>query len=118
MLSTTAACPRPAGAGPLDLDRQAGDVKAVRPGDAVEVGQLLDLAVLPLDPGEVSRPDEAPVTSTPVIGHHVGEGPVQRVGVDADHLHLLLHQPEDAFPAQPRLLEVGGRAQSLGGPGV
>jgi hypothetical protein len=90
----------------------------VPPGQLVEVGQLLDLAVLPLDAGEVGRPDEAPVAGALLVGNHVGEGPVQRVGIDADHLHRLPDQQEDALAAKARLPEVVRRPQALVGPGL
>jgi hypothetical protein len=103
---------------PLDLHRQAGKVEAVRLRQLVEVGELLDLPVFRLDAGEVRRPDVLAVAGAPVVGDHVGERPVQRVGIDADHAHALLDEPQDTFPSQARLREVVRRAEPLVGPGV
>src|SRR5437868_3028435 len=66
----------PAGAGVLDLHGQAGDVEAVRPRQLVEVGQLLDLAILARDAGEVGGPDETAIARAAVIGDHRAERPV------------------------------------------
>src|SRR5262249_24463219 len=108
----------PGGTGALDLDGQAGDVEAVGPGELVQVGRLLNLAILPRDPGEVGRRDVPAVAGASVVRGHVREGSVQGVGVDADHLDLLPVQPEDALPAQARLREVVRRPQPLVRPGV
>jgi hypothetical protein len=110
--------PTPSRAGSLNLDGQTGDVEAVGPRDLIEVRQLLDLAVFAFDACEVRGPDVAAIDRPLVVGHHVGERPVQGVAVDADDLHALLDQPEDALSTQPGLSEVAGRAEALVGAGV
>src|SRR5262245_42259671 len=101
----------PAGTGGLNLDRRAGNDADDGAGNLVEVGQLLDLTVLALDPGKMRRPDVATVPGAFVVRGHGGEGPVQRVSVDADDLHPLTDPPEDALSAQARLGEIVRRIQ-------
>ena len=69
-------------------------------------------------PGEVGRPDVSPVAGAAIVGHHGGERPVERVGVDADHAHPLLDQPQRALAAQARLGEIVGRVEALVGAGL
>src|SRR5262245_34256518 len=57
----------PAGAGAGDLDRQAGNKKAVRARKLVEVGQFFDLAVFAGEAGEVRRPDVASIAGAAVV---------------------------------------------------
>ena len=66
----------------------------------------------------MGRPDVASVAGLLVVAGHVGKGPVERVGVDADDAHPLFHQPEDPFAPQSRLAKVLRAAQPGVGPGL
>src|SRR5262245_618803 len=82
--------PTPTGASPFDLHRQTRDVKAVWSGNLLQIGELFDLTILARKPREVGRPDKTAVAGAAVVGDHVGERPIQGVGVDADDAHALL----------------------------
>src|SRR6266566_1091836 len=103
----------PAGARSLDLHRQTGNEKAMRPGNQLQVRELLDLAVLAGDAREMSRPNEAAIAGLLEIGDHAGEGPVERPGVDPDDTHTLFNQPKCTLPAQPGLQKIVSRAPAL-----
>src|SRR5205085_11667893 len=90
----------PARAAALELDREAGHLEAVGAGELVQVGQLLDLAVLALDADPVRRPDERRVAGLPEGLLHGPEWPIQRPGVGADDLDPAVAEPEGRFPTE------------------
>lgn len=79
----------------------------------VEVRQLFNLTILARQSGKVRRPDVPTVSRATVIRHHISERPVERVGVDADHLHPLLDQPQRPIAAESRLTEILARIDPL-----
>src|SRR5580704_4957864 len=104
--------PAPAGAGCFNAHRQTRYEETVRAANLVQVGELFDLAVFASQAGEVGRPNVATVTRATEVGYHVGEGPIERVGVDADHADSLLDKPQHAFASQTGLAEIIGRAEA------
>src|SRR3954447_26006974 len=109
--------PAPPAARALDLDREARDLEAAWARDAVEVDELLDLAVLLLEPGEVRLPQPGRVAGAPVVLGHVLEAAVEAVGVDADDADPLAGQPQRRGARHARLLEVGAVAEEAVAPG-
>src|SRR6266516_2745535 len=90
----------PAGAAALELDREAGHLEAVGAGELVQVGQLLDLAVLALDADPMRRPDDRWVAGLLESLLHGPERPIQRPGVGADDLDPAVAEPERRFPTE------------------
>lgn len=72
----------------------------------VEVRQFFNLTILARQTGEVCRPDMPTISRATVIRHHVGERPIERLGINADHLHALLDQPKCPVPSKPRLTKI------------
>src|SRR5689334_2297410 len=110
---------RPARAAARDLDRETAHLKAVRTRELVEIGELLDLAVLALDTGSMRRPDDGGVARLRERLPDRPERPVEAPGVGADHLDALVAEPERRLAAETAAaLEVGGGAPELVRPGV
>src|SRR5271157_4636524 len=105
----------PSSASFRDLDRQARDMKTIWRRNLIQVRQLLDLAIFPREPRKVRRPNITAIAGALVIGNHTGKRPVDRIGVDSDHLDALLHEPERSVAAQAGLSEVLFRSNAFVG---
>src|SRR5882757_6101161 len=98
--------PAPAGTGLFNLHRQARNVEAVWARDLVEISEFLDLAILALDARKMSRPNISAIARAAIVGDHISKRAIECVGIDADHLHPLFHQPQRSFAPQSGLSEV------------
>jgi hypothetical protein len=77
----------------------------------VQADQLLDLAVLAFEAGEVGLPEAGRVARAPEVVRHVLEAAVEAVRVDADHADALGREPERRLARHPGLLEVLAAAE-------